>query len=53
MDTCPNCRSEMIARDSAGTWLFFFGMLLPPFSWLLFLLNENRWCQDCGVRFRR
>ena len=50
---CPNCRGYNVARDSAGVWLFLFGWLVPPFTRLLFLLNRNAWCRDCGVRFRR
>ena len=49
---CPACASGEIARDSAGVWLFVFAWLLPPVSWLLFTLNENRWCMACGTRFR-
>jgi len=49
---CPNCRSTSIARDSSGVWLFLFSWLIPPFTWLLFLLNVNVRCMTCGVRFR-
>lgn len=51
--SCPCCRSTTIARDSAGVWLFLFSWLIPPFTWLLFLLNQNVWCTTCGVRFRK
>ena len=53
MVTCPLCRSTSIARDSSGVWLFLFAWLIPPFTWLLFLLNVNARCRQCGIRFRK
>lgn len=53
MVICPLCRSTSIERDSSGVWLFLFAWLIPPFTWLLFLLNVNVRCRQCGIRFRK
>lgn len=50
---CPVCQSDNVDRDSAGVWLFVFAWCLPPVSWMLFLLNRNVWCRNCGIRFRK
>jgi len=51
--TCPHCNSENIARDSASPWILVLAVLLFPIGLLLFPLNDNVWCRDCGTRFRR
>ena len=49
---CPSCKSTTRARDWPSAFWLLLGWALPPVSWLLFLLNRNRWCLNCGVRFR-
>lgn len=50
---CPSCRSSNLRRDGSDAWLFVVAWLLPPVSWLLFLINPNVVCDDCGVRFKK
>ena len=50
---CPHCGSTQWQRDSASPWIFICAALLFPFSLVLFCLNRNVWCTDCGVRFKR
>ncbi len=49
---CPSCKSNMCSRDWPSAFWFLLGWVLPPISWLLFRFNRNRWCLNCGVRFR-
>jgi len=52
LDKCPNCGSIDICSDSPGLWRFLFSLCLFPFSLLVLLWNPNRYCQQCGTRFK-
>jgi hypothetical protein len=51
--SCPNCGSQSISRDGSTALLFVCSWLLPPFTWLLFMINPNVVCNGCGVRFKK
>jgi hypothetical protein len=49
---CPCCGSIDTYRDSPGTWRFMLSFMLFPVSLLLLLGNINRYCAQCGSRFK-
>ncbi len=50
---CPVCHGAAFSRDGSTALLFVCAWLLPPFSWLLFLLNPNVVCDVCGIRWKK
>lgn len=50
---CPNCGSAKISMDSPGTWRLLFSLILLPFSLIFLFFNQNRYCQACGIRFKK
>lgn len=50
--SCPHCGSLHTERDAASPWIFAGAIILFPVGLLFFLLNKNRRCRACGVRFR-
>jgi len=49
---CPKCGSKNIAPDAHSPWVFVGAAILFPFGLIFFASNRNRWCRDCGVRFK-
>ncbi len=50
---CPNCKGDVIYRDSASPWIFVLAALLFPVGLIFFLFNRNVVCARCGTRFRK
>ncbi len=49
---CPHCGSIRVSYDAPNVFIGIGIIGLFPLGLLFLLLNKNRWCRSCRLRFK-